>query len=108
MAVDISVNLNVPPLPPSGIWFANNAAWNNYFSAVDGTAVFPGAATSIYVPSAYNGALQPYVLNVDGIATNLATQAMVNSLIAQVAALDASYQALRSEMKAAGYISQAQ
>lgn len=108
MPLTASISVNVTPLPDNDIWFANAAAWNNYWSDLDADIEFDGADTTLYVPSAYNDALVPYTLDVDGVQTTVPTKAMFDSLKAQVAALDANYQLMRTELRNAGFITNAQ
>jgi len=103
-----NISVNVPELPDNEIWFANAASWNNYWQDITADVEFEPAATTIYAPSPYNNALTSYVLNVDGVDYVLATKAQLDSLVAQVATLDAAFQLIRTEMRNAGYISNAQ
>lgn len=103
-----SISVNVTPLPDNAVWFANAAAWNNYWANITADVEFDPAATTIYAPSPYNDALVPYTLNVDGVETTVPTIAMFNSLKAQVAVLDSEFQLMRTQMRTAGYITNAQ
>ncbi len=103
-----TVSIVVPALPDSDVWFANNAAWANYWKGISGDVELDAADTTIYVPVAYNAALVPCAINVDGVDYLLVTTAMFASLMAQITALDTALQNMRSEMKDAGYITEAQ
>ena len=103
-----SATLDVTALPDNDIWFANSQAWSNYWKGQTVDITFDAAATTIYAASAYDNTLQPYVLNVDGVDNVLATNAMFTSLLARVNALNASYEALRTQMRDAGFITNAQ
>lgn len=108
MGVPITISLNITPKTDNTIWFANAASWNNYWAAVDGEAVFEGAATSIFVPIAFDGTIPGYHHVADDVDVQLVKKEQFDSLVASFQALAASYVAFRSEMKAAGYITQAQ
>jgi hypothetical protein len=108
MGVPITISLNITPKVDNTIWFANAAAWNNYWASVDGEATFEGAATSIYVPIAFDGTLPGYHLITEDADVELVKKEEFDSLVASFQALAASYVAFRSEMKDAGYITQAQ
>jgi hypothetical protein len=108
MAITATISVNVSALPDNAIWFANSAAWSNYWSDITADVEVDAVANTIYDPEPYNNALQHYTLNVDGVDVPLATKLQIDSLIAQVAALDASYQQLRTEMRNAGYLENAQ
>lgn len=103
-----TVTLNPTELVDNVVWFANAAAWNQYWRNVEAEVTLDAIDTAVYVPSAYNSALLPYTFEIDGIVTAMATNSMLQSLITQVATLDASYKALRVELKAAGLITNAQ
>ena len=103
-----TINLNVTPLPDIGIWFANASAWNNYWNNISGTVTINPAATSLYVPVPYNSALLFCRINIDGADYNLMTDIQLTSLLGQLNALDAAVQDLRTQLKTAGYITNAQ
>lgn len=100
----LSISFSVPALSDTDIWFANAAAWSNYWAGVSGTATMSPIAVSTYTASAYNTALEPAVMNIGGVDYVLVTQAMLNSLLTRVDTLNASYEALRSELIAGGLI----
>lgn len=108
MGVQVNVVFNVPDLPAADVWFANNIAWKDYWAGIAATATFAGAITNLYVPSPFNNNLVAYNFNVDGVDMIVASIDMFNSLKNQVATLDAAVQDLRTQLKAAGLITQAQ
>lgn len=108
MALSGNVQFNVPALPNNDIWFANAQAWTNYWQGIAATVDLNAAATNLYVPVAYDDTIQPPVFNIDGVNYQLATFTMIVSLLARIAALDAAFQDLRTAMKNAGYITNAQ
>ena len=108
MALTANLRLVVPALPDTDTWFLNSAAWTTYWQNIQMTATFQPATTVAYVSTPYNNALQPYYLNIDGsLAATLITQTMFTSLLTQLSNLDTSYQALRAQLVAAGFISNA-
>jgi hypothetical protein len=103
-----SIQFNIPALPDNDIWFANSQAWSNYWNGIAATATLSPAATALYVPVPYNNALVYCRIDIDGQDYNLVTDAMLTSLLGQLNALDAAVQDLRTQMKTAGYITNAQ
>jgi hypothetical protein len=108
MALTARINLVVPDLPDADVWFANAAAWKNYWRNIGAEVEFDAAATTIYVPVAYNNALVPFFTVVDGFNYVLVTTAMFESLMNRVNAMEASFQDLRTQMRDAGFITNAQ
>ena len=108
-----NVVINIVPLTDNQVWFANAAAWNNYWNNVEAEVEFDAVTTTLYVPSAYNTGLQP-IANViqaeDGsdVVQIMPTKAMFDSLRTQVTALDTAFQAMRTELKNGGLITEAQ
>jgi hypothetical protein len=109
-----NVVINIVPLTDNEVWFANAAAWNNYWNNVDAEVEFDAITTIVYTPSAYNTGLQP-IANVITDPTTGAdvvqitpTKAMFDSLRAQVTALDTAFQTMRTELKNGGLITEAQ
>lgn len=100
--------LVVPALPDNDYWFINAAAWSNYWQGIQMTAEFAPATNIKYIPSPFDNTTATELLNIDGVEHYFPSLAMFNSLKAQVAALDASFQDLRTAMKTAGFISEAQ
>ena len=108
MALTANIVLVVPTLPDADIWFANAAAWTNYWRNITAEANFDGADTTIYVPVPYDTALEPAHLNMDGVEYDLVTIQMFQSLQSRYDALEASYEDLRTQLKDAGLITNAQ
>lgn len=106
--ISATVSINVPALPENDIWFANAQAWNNYWRNITADVDVGAASTSLYAPVAYDTSLQYVQLTIDGIPVGFATNDMFTSLLAKLEALDASYQQLRTDLKAAGFIDNAQ
>lgn len=104
MPLTANINLVVPILPDNSVWFANSAAWSNYWKDIDVSAEFDAATTVNYVPAPYDVALPFVVFNIDGVLQNLATNDQMQSLVAQVAALDADYRLLKTALRDAGFI----
>lgn len=108
MGLQATVRLNPPALPDVGVWFANAAAFNNYMRSFEGEVDIEPANNTVYAPSDYNEALVPAGVNIDGVDYVLITLAMFQSLLDKVNTLDTSYKNLRTEMKNAGIIVEAQ
>lgn len=108
MAITFSIALDVPALPDNDTWFANAAAWTNYWRDIDVEGELDAIVTTTYVPSAYVAGQDAPVLDFGGIQYTFPTKAQHDSLVAQVAALDAIVQAMRTQMKNAGLITEAQ
>lgn len=108
MPITAIVTLNVPDLPDADVWFANAAAWKNYWRQQIANVTIEPAATTLYVPSAYDTSLVPFYTNIDGVDYVLVTTAMFDSLMNRLDTLENSYQALRTQLKDAGLITNAQ
>jgi hypothetical protein len=104
MALNITVSLNVPDLPDSDFWFLNSAAWSNYWTGIIGSATINPIVTNTYVPVPFDNTQPVYDLQVDGVDKNMPSLALFNSLVQEVAALDASYQDLKAKLVAGGLI----
>src|SRR6266404_2343090 len=109
MPFTVTFKLNVTPLPENDIWFANAAAWTNYWANQPGVAVIVNpASTTIYVPQPQDTSLPVYDLIIDGMDRNIPSLLLHESLATQVTAIDQALQDLRTQLKAAGFISNAQ
>lgn len=108
MALTASVSFNVPDLPDNDTWFVNAAAWHNYWGSIDLTATFNPAATTKYVPTPYDASIPPTDLIIDSVHNVVVSLAMFNSLVAQVQSTDQALQNLRTQLKDAGFITNAQ
>lgn len=106
--ITAEVIINVPALPDADVWFANSAAWSNYWRNLGATININPAATTVYVPVAFDNTLPPADFIVDDVHNVVPTIAQFNSLVGQVAALAADYQNLRTQLKDAGFITNAQ
>lgn len=108
MAIEFTINLSVPPLTDQTVWFANAQAWTNYWNSADvAVATLNPVTTTIYAPVAFIDG-DPCIQEIDGVQYQLVQKAVFDSLVAQVAALDNMFQAMRQELKDAGLISEAQ
>lgn len=107
--ISVTFSLNVPALPDNDVWFANAAAWSNYWSGISVAGTLDSVDTVIYAASAYNSALEPFYLNLDGVTTHiLVTQDMFTSLLNRVNALNSAFETMRTELRNAGLITNAQ
>ena len=100
--------LKVPALPDNDFWFINSASWTNYWQGIMMTATFNPAVNTKYVPSPFDPNTDVDNFTVDGVEYYVPSLARFQSLQAQVAALDNSFQDLRTAMKTAGFIQEAQ
>lgn len=108
MALTATLQLQVPALPDNDYWFINAAAWSNYWQNIQMTAEFQPAANTKYIPSPFDPTTPVELLNIDGVEHYLPSLARFISLQTQLAALDNSFQDLRTSLKTAGYITNAQ
>lgn len=107
MGLAATVSFNVPALADDDVWFLNASAWSNYWANIPATVTLQAATTALYVPQAFDNTQVVYDLNIDGADRNLPSLALFNSLVNQVAALDANFQNLKTALKNAGLISNA-
>ena len=108
MPLGATVNIAVPELPDSDVWFANAASWKNYWAEIPADVTLDPINTTLYVPVPYDNALQAAAFNVDGTDYIVATKAMFDSLKARLDTLEGSYQDLRSQLKDGSLITNAQ
>lgn len=103
-----TVSFNVAPLSDTDVWFANAAAWSNYWATQDvGTITFNPITTTTYAALALVD-IGSAAFDVDGTLYYLVQQATFDSLVARVAALNAAFELMRTQLKAAGLITNAQ
>lgn len=109
MSLSVNISLDVPPLSDTDVWWANAAAWSEYWRDINLQASFDSVTNTLYVPSAYNLALvSPVITADDNTQWSLATKQQMESLLLKVNTLDANYQTLRNELKAAGLLDNSQ
>lgn len=108
MGLSVNVKLNVPALPATGVWFANNLAWQNYWSNIEVQAEFNPANNTKYVAVPYNNALEPAILEISGVQYRLIQEAQFTSLMSRLDALDNNYQTMRTELKTLGLLANSQ
>lgn len=108
MPITATVSINVPALPENDIWFANSASWSNYWADITANVEIDPVTTTVYASSPYDDNLEPHTLNVDGVETVLATNAMFESLKLELQTLNAAFQTMRTQLRNAGLITQAQ
>lgn len=102
-----TITITVDPLTDNTIWFANAAAWNNYWASVDATVDIDPLTTVAYTDQPYNTGLSAGmpIFNIAGTDHILVTKPCFDSLLAMVNALNSSYETLRTEMYNQGLIS---
>lgn len=108
--------VNYTPLTNTRVWFASVQAFNDWAGALTVTitaANLPEPTTTTLGGvkklelAAYNSpavAGDTYSLNIDGVASLVPSQALVDSLQAKVNYMDAQLQALFAQLIAKGYV----
>ena len=89
-------------------WFVNAAAWSNYWADQGGTATLDAVPTTIYVPVPTDTSLTVEDLLVNGVDVYVPSMDIFVSLYNQVQAVDQCLQNLRTQLKDAGLITNAQ
>lgn len=107
MPLTVNISLEVPDLPDNSVAFLNNAAWVNYWRNVDVVAEFTPADNDIYLENAYNNA-QQVDFNWNGQDFSVPSIEQFNSLLLAYQTLNTNYKNLRTVMKDAGFILEAQ
>lgn len=107
MGLTAAFNLAVPALPDNQVWWANAAAWSNYWKDINVSVTFDPAVTNIYIQTAYDVNLAFVQFNISGVDQTVPSYAQHQSLVAAFVSLQTDYVALKTAMKAAGFISQA-
>lgn len=116
----ITASLTVSPLPDNAVWFANAAAWNNYWETQSFFANIPIASAGTYgvveaaSTVAYNipaNIVTSYVniqLDVAGngvlVPVPIPNQAVIDALAANLNSLMADYAATKLALKTAGIV----
>lgn len=109
MGLQVTISFDVPPLPDDDIWFANAAAWSEYWGSIDVVAEFDALVNALYVPTDFDlTLLSPVIMGDDNVQYALCTKEQLLSLLIKVNTLDASYQTLRNELKVAGLLENSQ
>jgi len=103
-----TISFNLPELTDNSVAFANAAAWNSYFSNITAEVEFDAIENTTYYPVAYNTGLVPAAFNIGDVDYIVPTSAMFTSLLNAYNALNTNYQLLRTELRAAGLITNAQ
>ena len=106
--ITATITITVTPLTDNEVWFANAAAWNNYWEDVAGTIEIDGAPTTLYAESAYDTGLEPVVFNYGGTDFVIVQQVQFDSLLLMVNTLNNNYKLFRNELKNAGFITNSQ
>lgn len=109
MALTVNISLDVPDLPDDDVWFANAAAWTEYWRDISVEATFDAVANSLYAETNYDTSLMGVTITDDtGAQHSLATVAIITSLLARLDTLNTSYKTLRDELKVAGLLENSQ
>lgn len=108
MPLTANIILIVPDLPDASVWFANAAAWKDYWKNISAQVQFDSAENNIYVPLAFDNTIEFVAIDIAGTVYELVPKTMFNSLKNRLDAMEASYQNLRASMKDAGFIEESQ
>ena len=100
----VSINLAVPPVTDNDVWWANAAAWTNYWANIDLTGTFDPYNNDTYTETPYDNTQQGYQINYGDQPLNFPSTAQFNSLLAAYQALNASYKQLRQDLINIGLI----
>ena len=105
---NINIGLSLPDLPDNDVWFANNAQWINYWKQIqfDGDASFASIVVPDFNYYVYDNNFVATPVTIAAVNYNFCSFAAAQELQAQLAALEASYRAMRLAMKTAGLISE--
>lgn len=107
MPLTATISINVPPLSDTDVWFANAAAWSNYWNDIEGDVTLDPIATIVYAASPFVDA-GDYVANVDGVEYRLVQKATFDSLKNRLDVLNSAFETMRTELRNAGLITNAQ
>lgn len=105
--ITATISVNVPALPDNDTWFANSAAWSNYWQDITGDVTLDPITTILYSASPFVDA-GDYVMNVDGVEFRLVQSATLQSLKDRVDVLNVAFETMRTELRNAGLITAAQ
>lgn len=108
MPLTATVNIVVPDLPDASVWFANAAAWKNYWRDIEVEVEFEAAENAVYNAQAFDSTIGFVAVDVAGDVYNLVPELMFNSLKDRVNVMETSFRDLRTAMKEAGFIENAQ
>ncbi len=108
MALTVLFKVNVSALPDNDVWFANSQAWTNYWRNVIGEGSIEPATTDKYVASPYDLTLVPVAFEYLGNEYTVPTLAMFQSLLNRVDRLNTEFENMRTQLKDAGLITEAQ
>jgi hypothetical protein len=108
MAIKARIKVTPPALADGTIWFANATAWNNYWKNVYADVEVDELVTNKYTPVPFDTTLDFLNVEIDGEVVKVVTEDQVNSLKAQIDALDTAVRELRTALKAGGLITEAQ
>ena len=104
----INIGQSLPDLPDNDVWFANNAAWKNYWKeiAFNGNASFASIVVPDYNYYVYDGNFIATAVVVGANTYQLCSFAAAQELQTQLLTLETSYRNMRAAMKVAGLISE--
>ena len=104
---NINIGLDVPTLPDNDVWFANNAAWINYWK----TQTFDVSATINPIVVAnytffggYDASFVDTPITISAVNYDFLSYAAAIELEAHFQQIETNYRSLRSALKVAGLI----
>jgi hypothetical protein len=105
---NINIGLSLPDLPDNDVWFANNAAWINYWKQISfvGDASIPSIDVPDFNYYVYDAGFVGTPVTISAVNYVFCGFAAAQELQAQLTALETSYREMRAAMKVAGLISE--
>lgn len=104
MPLNFNTNIVVPVLPENDVWWANSAAWTNYWSSINIQGTFDAYGNTPYAETPYDNTIQGENIIYGDINYSIPSRAQFNSLLAAYQTLNASYKQLRTDLVALGLI----
>lgn len=102
MALNFKTNIIVPELPENDVWWANSAAWTNYWASINLQGSFDSYGNQAYAEIAYDNTLNGFNLLYGETNYAIPSQAQFNSLLAAFLALNAAFKQQRADLVATG------
>lgn len=107
MPLNFNTNVVVPALPDNDVWWANSAAWSNYWANINIQGSFDAYGTVAYAEVPFDNTTQGINFLYGNVNYALTTQQQFNSLLAAYQALNADYKTLKANLVAIGLITTA-
>jgi hypothetical protein len=105
---EVNIGASLPVLPDNDVWFANGAAWSNYWKQVnfEGDASFDSIVVPDFQYYVYDASFVGTPVTIDAVDYIFCGYEAALELQAQLVALEQSYRQMRAAMKVAGLISE--